>query len=186
MRKIIAALAGGILVLSSSACSAAVSAAQEPCTFTWFNIDDRDVLTAVSEAKTLAKGEKWVPSMQVLRSGTAQVTGVELDEPQAAIKSLGERIGQSLAPVGENYPSTGRHGENSFDGEGRYVVYQMTEHLVDADFVVECGGKRLGSGHATSWKKGDSGGAAQCGVDPLDETRIADMALQLACTAQLG
>ncbi|MDF2706790.1 MAG: hypothetical protein K0R62_2442 [Nonomuraea muscovyensis] len=71
----------GILAPSSASAATAVSAPQKSCTFTWFNIDDRDVLTAVSEAKTLPKGEKWVPSMQVSRSGVAQVTGVTLDSP---------------------------------------------------------------------------------------------------------
>ncbi|MFC4005974.1 hypothetical protein ACFOY2_01980 [Nonomuraea purpurea] len=119
--------------------------------------------------------------MQVLRSGVAQVTGVKLDKPQAAITSLGKRVRQSLVPSGQTYPSKGRHGETSFSGAGRYVVYQVAPHLVDADFLVECGGKRLGSGHATSWQYGDFGGAAQCGVKTGDKTRIADMALQLAC-----
>ncbi|SEM30191.1 hypothetical protein [Nonomuraea pusilla] len=183
MRMIVtAAVTGaGILVFPSASAATAVSAPQKACTFTWFNIDDRDVLTAVSEAKTLAKGETWVPSMQVLRSGVAQVTGVKLDQPQAAITSLGEQIRRPLAPIGGTYPSRGRHGENSFGGAGRYVVYQMVSRLVDADFVVECGGKRLGAGHATSWQPGDAGGTAQCGVKTGDKTRIADLALRLAC-----
>ncbi|MEU7829116.1 hypothetical protein [Nonomuraea sp. NPDC049129] len=177
-----AAITGvGILIFSSACTTSAVTASQESCTFTWSNIDDRDVLTAVSEARTLAKGEKWVPSMHVLRSGVAQVTGVKLDNPQTAITSLGKRVGQSLAPIGQMYPSKGRHGENSFGAAGRYVVYQVARHLVDADFVVECGGKRLGSGHATSWQSGDSGGTAECGVKTGDENRIARMALELAC-----
>ncbi|MEU6715496.1 hypothetical protein ABZ897_28875 [Nonomuraea sp. NPDC046802] len=177
-----AAITGvGILVFPSASAATVVSAPQKSCTFTWFNIDNRDVLTAVSEGKTLAKDEKWVPSMQVLRSGVAQVTGVKLDKPQAAITSLGKQVRQSLAPIGQTYPSKGRHGETSFSGAGRYVTYQMAQHLVDADFVVACGGRRLGSGHATSWKYGDSGGAAQCGVKTGDKTRISDMALQLAC-----
>ncbi|MFC7586086.1 hypothetical protein ACFQYP_21845 [Nonomuraea antimicrobica] len=180
---IVAAAITGVGILAFSPASAAtdVSASQEACTFTWFNIDNRDVLTAVSEGKTLAKDEKWLPSMQVLRTGVAQVTGVRLDKPQTAIASLGKRVGQSLTPIDQTYPSKGRFGETSFSGAGRYVIYQMANGLVDADCVVECGGKRLGSGHATSWQYGDSRGAAQCGVKTGDETRIADMALQLAC-----
>ncbi|NUW40002.1 hypothetical protein HT134_07645 [Nonomuraea rhodomycinica] len=177
-----AAIAGvGILIFSSACATTEVSASQGACTFTWSNIDDRDVLTAVSEARTLAKGEKWVPSMRVLRSGVAQVTGVRLDNPQTAITSLGERVGHSLAPIGQTYPSKGRHGENSFGAAGRYVVYQVAPHLVDADFVVECGGKRLGSGQATSWEYGDSGGTAECDVKTGDDSRIARMAAEVAC-----
>ncbi|MEU4580272.1 hypothetical protein [Nonomuraea sp. NPDC023979] len=183
MRKIAtAALAGsGILVLSSACTTPPESASPESCRFTWSGIEDRDVLTAVSEARTLAKGEKWVPTMKVLRSGAAQVTGVKLANPQQAITSLGKRVGRSLAPIGQTYPSQGRHGENSFGAPGRYVVYQAAPHLVDADFVVECDGKRLGSGHATSWQHGDAGGTAECGTKAGDRSRIARMAIELAC-----
>lgn len=86
-----------------------------------------------------------------------------------------------MTPIGETFPSEGSHDARSFDGAGRYVIYQMAYPLVDADFVVACDGKRLGAGHATSWQDGDSGGTAQCGVRTGDKTRVADMALQLAC-----
>ncbi|WP_214107303.1 hypothetical protein [Acrocarpospora catenulata] len=176
-----AAIAGvGILVFSSASAATAVSAPRKSCTFTWFNIDDRHVLSAVSEAKTLAKGEKWVPVMQVLRSGVAQVTGVKLDKPQAAITSLGKRVRQRLEPIGRTYPSKGSQGEISGAGAKKLVAYQKVHHLVDADFVVECAGKRLGSGHATSWNI-EAHGTARCGVKTGDKTRISDTALKLAC-----
>ncbi|GAA2895278.1 hypothetical protein [Nonomuraea rubra] len=70
-----AAIAGSGIFICSSACAVTAAVSQESCTFTWSNVQDRDVLTTVSEARTLAKGEKRVPSMRVVKSGVAQVTG---------------------------------------------------------------------------------------------------------------
>ncbi|MFD0467485.1 hypothetical protein ACFQ0B_03560 [Nonomuraea thailandensis] len=175
------AIAGSGILICSSACSATAAVSQETCTFTWSDVQDRDMLTAVSEAKTLAKGEKWVPAMRVVKSGVAQVTGVKLDKPHAAIASLRTRVGHALVPIGRTYPSEVSRGETSFGGAGRFVLYQVTPRLVDADFVVECDGKRLGSGHATSWQDDDIRGTAQCGVETLDDSRVADEALRMAC-----
>ncbi|MFD4371205.1 hypothetical protein [Streptomyces sp. NPDC058486] len=175
MKNALAACAATVLLAGTAACSsdgdtrpaatervshAARSSAPTACsggTYTWFNVERRDVLTGVAEKETLGKGggrlTRAIARLHSPRTAVTMETGPAVDAA-AALRSLGAHIGgggedSSFAEAGRTAPDLDP-GITDVQGAGTIVQYSFVR-LATGDFRYSCPGGKPSAGRATSW-----------------------------------
>ncbi|MFE5710569.1 hypothetical protein ACFQ7J_07045 [Streptomyces sp. NPDC056501] len=167
-------------------------AACENGTYTWSNVNKKDILTGVSEKQKIGKGGGDITApLKPLHTPRTAVTfekGVRGDA-KAALLSLGVRIGEvsaddsgtshEFAHVGRNAPSLARN-RSSTTAAGTFVGYDWVRE-VTGDFRYACGTEKPVTGRAVSWTI-DGSGVLECS-EPVVETgeKHAMEASLLAC-----
>ncbi|MFD3533756.1 hypothetical protein [Streptomyces sp. NPDC058664] len=172
--------------------NATVVTACENGTYTWSDVDERDVLTAVSPKQRLAAGggllTHELKRLHTPRTAVTSEKGPRVDA-EAALRSLGVRIGDTDAIETEDYAFADVHrpaqhlekNSTSVDGGGTFVGYAWVRQ-VTADFQYACGNGERTVGRAISWTT-DGSGVLECSenlvdADPGDP---APMAAGLSC-----
>ncbi|MFE5943981.1 hypothetical protein [Streptomyces sp. NPDC056480] len=157
--------------------------------YTWFNVDERDVLTGVAEKeKVTRKGATLTHKLMPLHTPRTAVTfekGARGDA-KAALRSLAVLIGEASADdhggslefsdVRRPAPDLDS-GSTSIDGVGTVVQYAWVEQ-VTADFRYTCGSGEPVTGRATSWVI-DGSGILKCST-PMKEAKEGEPALTAA------
>ncbi|MFF0476892.1 hypothetical protein [Streptomyces sp. NPDC004284] len=130
-------------------------------TYTWFNVDKRDVLTGVAAKQRLGKGGGALTNKPMpLHTPTTTVTfekGPRVGA-KAALRSLAVRIGDVEAAGGDASSFTDVHRPlpkrdahpTTVDGAGDIVEYTFVRQ-VTADFRYTCGDGEHAAGRATGW-----------------------------------
>ncbi|MFD5424047.1 hypothetical protein [Streptomyces sp. NPDC127084] len=165
----------------------AVDATCENGTYTWFNVDKREVLTGVAEAQKLGKGGGALTNkLRPLHTPRVAVTfekGPQVGA-EAALRSLGAHIGgtdaadldSEFADVRRPVPDL-NDGSATVHGDGTFVDYGWVQQ-VTADFQFICGDGKQGAGRATSWLVNGSG-VLEC-TEPIGKVKVGDPALAAA------
>ncbi|MFH9725679.1 hypothetical protein ACH4M4_22340 [Streptomyces sp. NPDC017254] len=162
--------------------------------YTWFDIDRRDVLTGVGQKQRIGKGGGPLTNrLSPLRTPATAVTfekGPRAD-PDATLSSLGDHIGETNATDGDGYgfadvrrpaPELVSNTTTVSDA-GTYVEYAWVRQIT-GDFQYTCGGKRA-AGRAIGWTT-DGSGILECST-PIDIAvagEPAPEAARLSCGAQ--
>ncbi|MFE5591012.1 hypothetical protein [Streptomyces sp. NPDC056549] len=152
----------------------ATGATGAPCangTYTWFNVDKRDVLTGVAAKQKLGKGGGTLTNrIEPLHTPLTAVTfekGPRADV-KATLRSLGARIGDSDAALGDVYDfadvhrAVPRNEPNStvVEGPGEIVEYTWVREIT-GDFRYTCGSGEPAVGRAVGWDT-DGSGILEC------------------------
>ncbi|MER5203489.1 hypothetical protein [Streptomyces sp. NPDC002825] len=162
-------------------------------TYTWFDVDTREVLTGVAERQKLGEGGGALTHrLSPLHTPVTAVTyekGPRVDA-EATLRSLGAHIGDPDATGGGDYgfadvhrPGPGlRSGTTSVDGAGTFVDFSWVRQVV-ADFRYTCGNGKQAVGRAISWTT-DGSGVVECSTTLTnakpDEAAAAEAA-RLSC-----
>ncbi|MFF3838048.1 hypothetical protein [Streptomyces sp. NPDC001930] len=173
--------------------AAATPAAGTTCkggTYSWFNVDKRDVLTGVAEKEKVSrKGARLTHKLAPLHTPRTAVTfekGSREGDAKAALRSLAVLIGEAKAddPGASRAFSDVRRpapdinsGSTSIDGVGTIVQYAWVEQ-VTADFRYVCGSGKPVTGRATSWVI-DGTGLVSCST-PIKDAKEGEPALTAA------
>ncbi|WP_282694596.1 hypothetical protein [Streptomyces sp. CC208A] len=131
--------------------------------FLWFNVEQRDVLTGVTEKQTLGKGGGALTHrparLHTPRTGVTTETGPEADA-RATLRSLGAHIGGDGEDSAFSEPSRPAPkldgGRTSVTGAGTFVEFSYVRQ-VTADFRHTCADGTASTGRATSWTVDGSG-----------------------------
>ncbi|MER5709913.1 hypothetical protein AB0B13_07780 [Streptomyces sp. NPDC042898] len=160
-------------------------------TYTWFNVDKKDVLTGISEKQKIGKGGgDLATTLKPLHTPRTAVTfekGARGDA-KAALLSLGRRVGEvsaeddgvshEFANVRRQVPSLVSHTRVTVAGS--FVDYAWVEE-VTGDFRYTCGTEKPVTGRAVGWTI-DGGGVLECSEPVVEEReRHAMEAALLAC-----
>ncbi|MCX4987092.1 hypothetical protein [Streptomyces sp. NBC_00572] len=148
----------------------AVDTACKNGTYTWFNVDERDVLTGVAEKQKLGKGGgKLTNRLSKLHTPRTAVTfekGPRVDA-EATLRSLGSHIGETDEIDNHDYgfadvhrPAPQPATATSVSGAGTFVDFAFVRQ-VTADFLYTCGNSERVTGRAISWT-GDGSGVVEC------------------------
>ncbi|MGW7054788.1 hypothetical protein [Streptomyces sp. NPDC054887] len=139
-------------------------------TYTWFNVDKRDVLTGVAEKQELGKGGgRLTHALTALHTPRVAVTfekGPKV-EAEAVLRSLGVHMGEMDAPDSTNVESVAftdlrrsapdlNSGATSVHGAGTFAEFAWVRQ-VTADFQYACGAGERVRGRATNWLVEGSG-----------------------------
>ncbi|MCX5231528.1 hypothetical protein [Streptomyces sp. NBC_00233] len=159
-------------------------------TYSWFNVDKRDVLTGVAEKeKVTRKGARLTHRLRTLHTPRTAVTfeeGSRAGNAKAALRSLAALIGEAAADdpgVSTEFTDVRRsapdinNGSTTIDGVGTIVRYAWVEQ-VTADFRYTCGDGRPVTGLATSWVI-DGSGIVECST-PMKDAKEGEPALTAA------
>ncbi|MFD6418293.1 hypothetical protein [Streptomyces sp. NPDC060194] len=207
------ALAGAVVVLATAGCTtngaapaadakpAAKSARSAPAvcsdgTYTWFDVDERNVLTAVSPAERIGAGGGGL-TRERATVHTPRVAVTFEPGPRVparrALRSLGARIGLSVddgadalfTDVRRPPPGGGPRGER-VEGVGVPVtlVTYRSVHQVTGGFRYVCADGTTAVGRAVSWTS-VGGGLLDCALEPPAGSRgvVAREAARLSCPA---
>ncbi|MFF1510395.1 hypothetical protein [Streptomyces sp. NPDC058326] len=151
--------------------NAAVAEACENGTYTWFNVDERDVLTAVAPKQTLGEGGGTLTHrptrLHTPRTAVTVEKGPRVDT-EAALRSLGVHIGDTDAADTEDYAFADvrrpaprlETSTTSVQGGGTFVDYAFVRQ-VTGDFRYTCGSGEPARGRAISWTI-DGSGVLEC------------------------
>ncbi|WP_328947369.1 hypothetical protein OG259_41415 (plasmid) [Streptomyces sp. NBC_00250] len=165
----------------------AVDTACENGTYTWFNVDKRDVLTGVAEKQKLGKGGgKLTNRLSTLHTPRTAVTfekGPRVDA-EAALRSLGSHIGERDEIDNDDYgfadvrrPAPQPATTTSVSGAGTFVDFAFVRQ-VTADFRYTCGNGELATGRAISWT-GDGAGVVECSTS-VENVKAGEPVLEAA------
>ncbi|MFE1550188.1 hypothetical protein [Streptomyces sp. NPDC058718] len=194
----VAALLAGTAACTSEGDGAAdkagptTGAACENGTYTWSNVNKKDILTGVSEKQEIGKGGgALTAALKPLHTPRTAVTfakGAPAGDAEAALLSLGVRIGEvSPDDVGTSneFAHVGRDAPNpvnrtSVTAAGTFVDYAWVRE-VTGDFRYACGTDKPVTGRAVGWTV-DGSGVLECS-EPVVETgeKHAMEAALLAC-----
>ncbi|WP_329621971.1 hypothetical protein OG357_17100 [Streptomyces sp. NBC_01255] len=202
----LAACAVVTLIAGTAACTSdspkpvdrpARAAADTACangTYTWFNVDKRDVLTGVAEKQKLGKGggeltHKPAP-LHTPRTTVTFEKGPRVGAA-AALRSLGAHIADTDAVYGDGdayeFANVRRSapdltaGGTRVDGAGTFVDYRWVRQ-VTADFLYTCADGKRAAGRATSWFIHGSG-LLEC-AEPVRDAKEGDpilVAARMSC-----
>ncbi|MFD8205033.1 hypothetical protein ACFV2S_01285 [Streptomyces sp. NPDC059695] len=180
-----------------AAASPAPRATEAPCvngTYTWFNVERRDVLTGVAAKQKLGKGggtltNRIVPLHTPLTAVTFE-KGARADV-KATLRSLGARSGDSDAALGDAYDfadvhrAVPRNEPNStvVEGAGEMVEYTWVREIT-GDFRYSCGSGAPTAGRAVGWDT-DGSGILECStaVAKVDAREPLLEAARMSCGA---
>ncbi|MFJ3505531.1 hypothetical protein [Streptomyces sp. NPDC090135] len=162
-------------------------------TYTWSDVDVRDVLTGVAEKQQLGEGGGTLTREPApLHLPITAVTfekGPRVDAG-AVLRSLAVRVGDADAAEGDGHGFADVHRAapgfrseaTSVDGAGTFVQYAWVRQ-VGADFQYSCSGGPA-AGHAVGWTV-DGSGVLECST-PITNTKagegkVALEAARLSC-----
>ncbi|MFI1660486.1 hypothetical protein ACH4ZU_37100 [Streptomyces sp. NPDC020472] len=157
-------------------------------TYTWSDVDVRDVLTGVAEKQQLGKGGGALTHepapLHVPATAVTFEKGPRVDA-RAVLRSLAARVGEADAAEGDDHEFTDVHrpapdfrsDATSVDGAGTFVEYAWVRE-VGADFQYSCGDGRRAAGHAVGWTV-DGSGVLECST-PVTNAKAGEMALEAA------
>ncbi|MFF8377931.1 hypothetical protein ACF07V_17605 [Streptomyces sp. NPDC015661] len=162
-------------------------------TYTWFNVDTREVLTGLAEKQKLGKGGgRLTHTVSPLHTPLTAVTfekGPRVD-PKATLHSLGARIGDPDAVDAEGYGFADVHrAAPKLDsktatvlGAGTFVEYAYVRQ-VTGDFLYTCADGTRAAGRAIGWTT-DGSGLLECST-PIEDMK-ADEAPREAALLSCG
>ncbi|MEU2235034.1 hypothetical protein [Streptomyces vietnamensis] len=188
-----ALLSGAVACTSESGGTAAppTQAIRTACangTYTWFNVDTRDVLTSVAAKQKLGRKGGAVTNEQMpLHTPTTAVTfekGPRVDAV-AVLRSLGAHIGDTEAAEGDVYAFADVHrpapkpdsNRTVVEGPGTIVEYAFVRQ-VTADFQYTCGKGERAAGRAIGWTI-DGSGVLECST-PIENAKAGDVGAEAA------
>ncbi|SEB59872.1 hypothetical protein [Streptomyces sp. TLI_105] len=157
-------------------------------TYTWSDVDVRDVLTGVTEKQQLGKGGGGLTDepapLHVPVTAVTFEKGPRVDAG-AVLRSLAVRVGEADAAEGDGHgfadvhrPAPGfRSDVTTVDGAGTFVEYAWVRE-VGADFQYSCGDGRRAAGHAVGWTV-DGSGVLECST-PITNAKAGEVALEAA------
>ncbi|MEU6162586.1 hypothetical protein [Streptomyces tanashiensis] len=157
-------------------------------TYTWFNVDARDVLTGIAEKQKLGKGGGPLTNelSRLHTPATAVIfeKGPRLDT-KATLRSLGAHIGDYEAAEGVVYDFADvrrpapklQSRTTSVDGAGTFVDFAYV-HQVTADFQYSCDNGTRAAGRAIGWTL-DGSGVLECST-PIEKPKAGDPAQEAA------
>ncbi|MGW5779753.1 hypothetical protein [Streptomyces sp. NPDC003863] len=192
----VAALLTGTAACTDQAGGTAERAAQTIATacangtYTWFDVDAREVLTGVAEPQKLGKGGGALTHrLSRLHTPVTAVTfedGPRVDV-KATLRSLATHIGDTDAAEGDaGFADVHRPGPalrsrtTSVDGAGTFVDFAWVRQ-VTAGFRYTCGDGKRAVGRATSWTT-DGSGVVECSA-PITNAKEGEAAVEAARTA---
>ncbi|MEE1816387.1 hypothetical protein PUR59_15365 [Streptomyces sp. SP18ES09] len=194
----VAALLAGAVACTDGGAGPAeptAKATAAPCangTYTWFNVDRRDVLTGVAAKQKLGKGGGTLTNrIAPLHTPLTAVTFVK--GPQADVKatllSLGARFKDSDAALGDAYDFADVHralpknepNSTVVQGAGEIVEYTWVREMT-GDFRYTCGDAEPTTGRAIGWDT-DGAGILECSttVPKAGERQPVLEAARMAC-----
>lgn len=173
---------------------ATADTACEDGVYSWFNVDERDVLTGVAEKEKISrKGSRLTHKLTPLHTPRTAVTfekGSRAGNAKAALRSLAVLIGETNADddgVSTEFTNVHRSapdlnsGSSTIDGVGTIVQYAWVKQ-VTADFRYTCGDRKPVTGRATGWVN-DGSGLLECStpIKNVKEGAPALAAARLSC-----
>ncbi|MEV4428971.1 hypothetical protein AB0K23_27020 [Streptomyces sp. NPDC049602] len=157
-------------------------------TYTWFNIDSREVLTGVAEKQKLGKGGGMLThELARLHHPITAVTfekGPRVDT-KATLRSLGDRVGETdaldadaygFADVQRAVPKL-QSRTTTVEGSGTFVDYAWVREIT-GDFRYECRDGKRATGRAVGWTT-DGSGVLECST-PIENAGAEDTGAEAA------